>query len=151
MIMDDFAFARYKEIQAMPDGPAKDEAIEALTREYPELTTTLRDDISAAEKLIDTEMPTSRVAGPRSNPFAVEIANPFGSAAAGYKQHKGYKERGERREELDKLHAAQSATRGDVIRAGINDPEMMKRQADFMRMTPEQRRLKEEEDRLWGA
>ena len=140
---DDFDYARYQEILAMPDGPEKEAAIAEITRNYPELATSLRDDITQAESMINTQMPTSRVAGPTQNPFAVEIANPFGSAAAGAKQYMGHKERKERRGDLDKLSADESEVASKVIRAGLKNPALMQAQANQMRMTPEQ----EEEER----
>ena len=149
--MDDFEIARVKQIQAMDDGPEKDAAWAAITAEYPELTTSLRDDITQAESMINTVMPTSRVAGPGGNPFAVEIANPFGSAAAGAKQYMGHKERKERRGDLDDLLAQQSDTRSNVIKAGVGASDLMRGQAGRMRLSPEQQRILDEEEKMWRS
>ena len=149
--MDDFEIARVKQIQAMDDGPEKDAAWAAITAEYPELTTSLRDDITQAESMINTVMPTSRVAGPGGNPFAVEIANPFGSAAAGAKQYMGHKERKERRGDLDKLSADESEVASKVIRAGLKNPALMQAQAGRMRLSPEQQRILDEEEKMWRS
>ena len=142
---DEFLQARLKEIRAMPPGDQRQQAIDDLSRDYPGLQAALNLDVAQSEDLIGTEMPTSEIAGPSSNPFAVEVADPFGAAAAGFQKAQGYKMREAAREGLDTLSEQQQRGIGSAMNAGM--PGLQNAQSAALRRTPEE---EEEYRRLMG-
>jgi hypothetical protein len=111
---------RLRQIEAMPDGPEKDLALEQLTRDYPGLAESLRSDVAFGEEMAMTPMPKGGVAGPASNPFAVYVAgSPLEHAAAGAQKFMGHRERKGARDELDALSAQKQDATDALMRAAI--------------------------------
>ena len=114
---------RLRQIEAMPDGPEKDKALDQLTRDYPGLSEALRSDVDFGEEMALTPMPEGGIAGPSSNPFAVYVAgSPLEHAAAGAQKYLGHRERRGARDELDALSAQKQDATDALMRSAIRGP-----------------------------
>lgn len=114
---------RLAEIEAMPDGPEKDQAFNELAADYPELYTTARDDVTRGLDMYNTEAPGMRE-GPAGNPFAVTIAaNPLEHLATGATKFMGGKQMREGRQQLDDLAEQKQRALSAFLRAGTNQTQ----------------------------
>lgn len=125
---------RLEEIQAMPDGPAKDEEIRKLAMDYPGMLEDLQKSREFGEGLATGESPRGGVAGPASNPFSYYVAaSPVEHAAAGAQKYVGWKERQKSMDEIAKTRRAMENETFKLLKAGASDPALQQQQAGLLR------------------
>jgi hypothetical protein len=145
---------RLQEIYSMPDGPEKQEAFKQLFLDYPgraEQFQSMRD--TGSEQMF-AKGPEGGVAGPYSNPFSRYVgAGPTKQVAHAMRVHQGGEDFRAGRAGLEKLSQMSEQARHDTYTSPMRQQQA---QAGILRdptyyMTPEQRRIKEEEERLRRA
>jgi hypothetical protein len=105
---------RLEEIQAMPEGEAKQQAIKELTQDYQGLRELLGADVSAAEQLFNTKMPEGRNAG-----GIYVAANPLEFVSSALRQGLGAKGRANSMKQLRDLSDSQSSANAALWGAGM--------------------------------
>ena len=100
---DDGLSARLAEIDAMPEAE-RGEALRMLGQDYKGQRDMLNRSMDFNESQLQAASPESRVAGPSSNPFAIEVAaNPLEHIASGMGKYKAGTDIRSDRESLGKL------------------------------------------------
>ena len=133
---------RLAEIQAMPDGPEKQEALRQLSLDYPGRLADLQRQEEHYGEMAGKAMPQGTLAGPSSNPFTRYVgAGPVQHAVAGAEKFMGHRKR---QEAMDKATALREMGEGQnqkLLAAGLN------KQLNQQQMTAEAMRKMEEERR----
>ena len=135
--MDSIFEERLKAIQSMPEGPAKQQAIADLSRDYAGRTERAQGNLRNANSELAQAMtmPQARTAGPSQNPFAVAVApNPMEFLAQGLRGYNAVQDRKGAMSALEDLSQGQERGLGAVMSAAMSPEEEEEERLRRMRL-----------------
>lgn len=119
---------RLAQIRAMPEGEAKQAALQALAMDYPGRIQAIEQQQEMAKQMATAPMPEGKLAGSHGNPYSVYIgASPIGMAATAagqFKGHRNYRDLKDQREKL--LSKGEEQTQALLAAALLEDEEKEK-------------------------